>query len=311
VLRGADMSGTEFACVQGRADPFGGQPEDDARTFAAMHTWGITVVRIPLNEDCWLGINHPSIGGAAYTGPVTKLLRDLEASGFDVIVDLHWSAPGAKLATGQNTAPDQDHSPAFWSSVAGTFKTDSQVLFDLYNEPHPHDSESDPTGSDPYGWKCWAEGCNMTGGWRAAGMQTLVNSVRATGAKNAIMVGGNGWANDLSGWMAFHPSDPIRNLVASWHVYSFNGNSTGDADAIAVAAQYPLIVGETGDNTSGPVSSFFPGFLDWCDTNGFSYLAWTWNAWSNPQDVLVTDMRAGTPTSGEGATYKAHLAAVG
>ena len=81
VLHGADMSGTEFVCVQGwTGDPFGGQPEDDPATFAAMKSWGIDVVRIPLNEDCWLGINGVRIGGTAYRQPVIELVRNLEHS---------------------------------------------------------------------------------------------------------------------------------------------------------------------------------------------------------------------------------------
>ena len=33
-----------------------------------MKTWSINAVRVPLNEDCWLGINgvKPQYGGAAY-----------------------------------------------------------------------------------------------------------------------------------------------------------------------------------------------------------------------------------------------------
>jgi len=34
-------------------------------------------------------------------------------------------APGTQLALSQNPAPDEDHSPAFWKSVAATFKGDT------------------------------------------------------------------------------------------------------------------------------------------------------------------------------------------
>jgi len=65
-----------------------------------------------------------------------KLVNNLQAAGFYVILDLHWSAPGSQIALSQNPAPDEDHSPAFWSSVASTFGSDGGVLFDLYNEPY-------------------------------------------------------------------------------------------------------------------------------------------------------------------------------
>src|SRR5512135_1033181 len=53
-LLGVVRSGAEYACIQGwrLIDGPTGRP-----AIAAMASWGINVVRIPLNEDCWLGIN--------------------------------------------------------------------------------------------------------------------------------------------------------------------------------------------------------------------------------------------------------------
>jgi endoglucanase len=49
-----------------------------------------------------------------------------------------------------------------------------------------------------------------------------------------------------------------------------------------------------------------PTFFGYADTQGWSYLAWTWNPWQDPADVLIADW-TGTPTAGEGAAWKAHL----
>ena len=46
--------GTEYACVQGWG-MFDGPTDDEA--IDVMKEWHINVVRIPLNEACWLGIN--------------------------------------------------------------------------------------------------------------------------------------------------------------------------------------------------------------------------------------------------------------
>ena len=64
-LLGVDRSGLEYACVQGWG--FSDGPVD-AASISAMKTWGINAVRVPLNEDCWLGINgvKPQYGGATY-----------------------------------------------------------------------------------------------------------------------------------------------------------------------------------------------------------------------------------------------------
>ena len=317
------MAGTEFVCAQGwSTDPFGGQPEDDPATFAAMRSWNVNVVRIPLNEDCWLGINGVKISAATYRSAIVKLVADLRAAGFYVIVDLHWSAPAAQLALSQNPAPDQDHSPAFWSSVATTFAADTGVLYDLYNEPFFYWIA--PGGPDEN--TCLWNGCTLTqyetGGtpfsisanWQSAGFNELIADIRATGARNVIMAGGTNWARDLSGWLAHRPSDP--NTVASWHSYP-SGNPSLLSECAAqwcwdqviapLAQRVPVIVGETGDSTAGP-ETYLPTFLPWARSHGIDVVAWTWNGWTNPDDVLVSNMRTGAPTAGEGATYKSWLA---
>jgi endoglucanase len=55
-LYGVNRSGSEYACQQGWGI-FDG-PSDDA-SIAAIKAWHVNAVRVPLNEDCWLGINLP------------------------------------------------------------------------------------------------------------------------------------------------------------------------------------------------------------------------------------------------------------
>lgn len=316
VLRGVNMSGTEYACAQNHSDdPFGRQPEDNPETFASMRSWHINAVRIPLNEDCWLGINGVRVGGGAYQAAISSLVRDLEDSGFYVILDLHWSAPGTQRALSQNPAPDEDHSPAFWASVASAFKNDDDVIFDLFNEPH---LSSIPSG-DPSAWECLWKGCELetyetggspgtvTGRWSTAGMDQLIRVVRATGAHNLVLVAGLDWANDLSGWLNLRPKD--SNLAASWHAYEKNRCSTEkcwEKEVAPVARAVPVVLTETGDSATGP-ASYLPRLLPWCDSHGISYLAWTWNAWPQKSNVLVTNMLTGSPTRGEGTYYRSHL----
>src|SRR4029077_1430616 len=121
----------------------------DAKAIAAMVAWHIDVVRIPLNESCWLGLStvEPQFGGVAYRAAVTGYVKRLHKAGLYVILDLHWSAPGSQPTEGQAFMPDLDHSPAFWRSVAGTFKSDPAVLFDAFNEPRT------------LNWPCWRNGC--------------------------------------------------------------------------------------------------------------------------------------------------------
>jgi uncharacterized protein (TIGR01370 family) len=209
-LLGVDLSGAEYACIQNFG--FFDTPTDD-RQIALIASWRVNAVRVPLNEDCWLGIHAPRrYSGRAYRAKIHELVTRLHRHGLYVILDLHWNAPGREQATGLRRLADADHSPAFWRSVASSFRRDHALLFDLYNEPHD------------VSWRCWRDGCLLRGPYReaddreprsfhAAGMQRLVDAVRSTGATQPLLLGGNAWANDLSGWLRYLPHDRLRQLV--------------------------------------------------------------------------------------------------
>jgi endoglucanase len=296
-LLGVDRSGTEYACAQGWGI-FDG-PSDRA-SIAAIASWHVNAVRVPLNEDCWLGINgvNPAYSGANYQSAIRTYVASLNAAGLVAILDLHWSAPGTELALGQQQMADADHSPAFWSSVAATFRTDSGVVFDLYNEPHD------------ISWDCWLNGCTTVSGWRTAGMQALLNAVRSVGAAQPVMAGGLNYAGDLSGWLAHEPVDPRHQLIASAHVYNFSQCNTPtcwDQTIVPVAASVPVITGELGENDCA--AGFIASYMAWADAHGISYLGWSWNtAGCSSGPALITSY-SGTPTN-FGAGYQAHLAAV-
>ncbi|OPG12877.1 cellulase family glycosylhydrolase [Microbispora sp. GKU 823] len=317
-LLGVNRSSGEFACIQGRGMWDG--PADQA-SVAAMKPWNIHVVRIPLNEECWLGTGDvPSGGtsGAAYQQAVKDYVNLLIANGITPIVEMHWNygqyaGPGAGCsdvaATCQKPMPDAKYAPTFWTQVANTFKGNNAVIFDLFNEPYPDAANNwtDATAA----WTCLRDGGTCAGiGYQVAGMQTLVDAVRATGAANVIMTAGLTWTNDLSQWLNYKPKDPTGNLMASWHSYNFNGcvDTTCWNNTIgAVAAKVPVVAGEIGQNTCA--HDYIDKVMNWADANGVGYLAWTWNAWGgcdSSGNVLITDAN-GTPTSTFGEGFKAHL----
>ena len=310
-LRGVDHSGTEYTCVQNNGIFEG---PTDSTLAAAMLTWKVNAVRIPLNEDCWLGINgvNAEYSGSAYSSQIVSYVRMLRSQGLYVIVDLHWNGPGSTEAMGQLPMADADHAVDFWTSVATAFASVPGVLFDLYNEPYVDTSNA--TTEDA--WACWLQGCtihaggNVSSSWQSAGMQDLVDAVRATGAKNVIMVGGLAYANDLSQWLAHEPADPTGNLAASFHEYNFNScndMSCWMTDIQQVAASVPLITGELGENDCG--HAFIDMYIPWAESLGISYLGWTWNTWDCSSGPAVITAYDGTPTA-FGAGLKAHLTAV-
>ncbi|MGA5299421.1 glycoside hydrolase family 5 protein [Nucisporomicrobium flavum] len=315
-LRGFNHSGAEYACVEGDGffdTPDGGPPS--ARVVAAMRHWGARAVRMPLNEQCWLGL--PSVpaeyAGEAYRSAVRTFVERLNDAGLVAVLDLHRSAPGDGVPREQEPMPDRDHSPGFWRSVAATFPA-AAVVFDLFNEPFPY---GDPDGDRA--WRCWRDGgCTLTSvntgqPYVAAGMTELIAAVRATGSRQPVLAGGIHWAESLTGWLAYRPDDPLGQVGASFHAYSFNTSCAAvacyDRVLAPIARQVPLVAGEVGPtlavgsagvDASCPRSAvrdggFADSTLDWLDAHGAGYAAWSWNPWPDCW-ALVRDW-GGEPTA--------------
>lgn len=299
-LKGLNRSGTEYECVK-NLGIFDGP--SSAASIAVMKTWRINSVRVPLNEDCWLGINNVSskYSGQNYRAAVEAYVSKLNAAGLYAILDVHWSATGSREATGQDNMLDADHGIKLWTSIAQTFKSNPAVLFDLFNEPHDLQSLN---GSE---WPCWANDC---AGY--TGMNQLVQAVRSTGAHNVVLLAGLGWASDVSEWAQFVPNDPLHQEAVSFHVYGGHSLCT-TADCwtqtlLPLARSYPVIVSEFGEMQCGAPSSiaWLNQFMNFAYNNHLSMLAWTWDNWQGDcagGPTLITNY-SGSPTP-YGAAVKA------
>lgn len=292
-LLGVNRSGPEYACVQDQGI-FAGPT--DRRAILAMTAWRIDAVRIPLNEDCWLGINGTP---ARYSGPryrraIEAYVTRLHRAHLLVVLDLHWSAPATQRSVGQEPMADLDHAPAFWVSVARAFKLDPAVVFDLYNEPHG------------ISWSCWLSGCRMQTGWYAAGMQQLVDAVRSTGARQPVIATGLQWGSDLRGWLAHRPRDPAHQLVAGLHVYDEHGCvsvSCWQRQYAPVARQVPVVTTELGQREC--TGTFTSAYMSWADARGISYIGWAWNPAGCAFPALIRSWD-GQPTP-PGSRFRAHV----
>ncbi|HVT64098.1 MAG TPA: cellulase family glycosylhydrolase [Mycobacteriales bacterium] len=174
---------SEYDCVEplyssSRKNTFS-IPTGDA-ALQAITTWHVNTIRIPLNEQCWLGVNPvkrsggpnyhitPLTGSAAttagaklrktYRADIKAVVQRAHAHGLAVILDLHWSAAGKAIAFNQWPLPDRQYSIPFWKSVAKTFKSDHSVAFEIFNEPFRHNVSN---GSLTLTWKCLRDGCTV------------------------------------------------------------------------------------------------------------------------------------------------------
>ncbi len=338
-LRGASMSGLETVAVQGwsAGNPWGGPAGDAHPNWKQMKEWGLNTLRIPLNAASWLG--KPCVDaegktrdpdpGHNYKAAVATAVKEADQHGFYLILDLHWVAPGNFCPMAQNPRPDAENAVAFWKSVAELYGQNPSIVFELFNEPFEDRNLMD---SNAMSWAGLRDGGDMnyfvTGGnnykvpvrWKSGGLQLLLDTVRAAGAKNVVLASGLYWSKNLSEWPRHHPVDPLKQLGAAWHAYRKSGVA-GSADAAlpdfgmtaytwasaVLAAGFPLVITELGDRSANGTlgAPFVSQLLPWADRNAVSYIAWSWNPWGSDENILVKDTK-GTPTDGYGTYFRQH-----
>lgn len=303
-LRGVNRSGTEYACVQGWG--FFDGPSD-ARSLAAIRAWHANAVRVPLNEQCWLGhVKSRRYGGSAYRAAIRAYVARVGHAGMTAILELHWSAGADGTATRQQPMPDARRAPGFWRSVARAFRSSSRVVFELFNEPYP-DGNRDTAEA----WRCWQHGGRCRGvPFVAAGMQSLVSAVRSAGARQWLLLGGVEYSNALTGWLAHEPRDPLHRLAAAWHVYDFNRCHTPacyTTEVAPVRRRVPVVATEYGpaDDCARPHPEFLDALFGFFARERIGNLAWTWDTWDSCL-ALISDY-GGTPTPGWGSRVREHL----
>ncbi len=323
IPRGVNWPSFEYACVQGWGYSNSGA---DAATARAMRDWRINTVRIPLNEDCWLGDDGQPAGSwtaAGYRNAVERFVNTLTSSGLAVILDLHWTAPLGTVANGLRPMPDH-RSDDFWASVAGRFKSNRSVIFDLFNEPHSRWNNSLGIWAFLQSWTCWTLGGCLapnqadTDGFLSGlvyptlGMNSLVSAVRSTGATQPIILSGLDYANDLSEWEERAPDDD--QLIAGFHNYP--GQRCSDAacwngEVGTLAAAHPVVAAEFGQRDCG--TGHLEDFMNWADTQRIGYLAWAW--WVLPDEgcsnFALIDNLSGKPSKPYGVAFRDHLVRIG
>jgi hypothetical protein len=269
----------------------------NAADFRLMASWKANVVRVALNQDFWLS-------GSKYYDPnyatrVDSVVGFAEDAGMDVILDLHWSDRGTlgscKPADGCQQLMADANSVTFWSDVAGRYKNDGRVMFELYNEPHD------------VSWPFWKSGGPASGGWQTVGMQQLYDAVRAAGADNLVVIGGLDWAFDLSGV----PSSRIQgyNILYATHPYGGSpekGPSHWTSAWGFLTSTDPVIVTEFGDTSGTCDATYSSQLIAYADLHQASWTAWAWYPGGCSFPALINDW-TGAPSM-TGMVVKAALA---
>ena len=290
-LRGVNTAGMEWSSD--------GEGHILETVNVAIKDWHVNHIRLPLAQDRWFGkAREQHDDGKAYRALVKRVVDECAGKGCYVILDLHWSDMGEwGQQIGQHVMPDQN-SLAFWKDLAATYKNHPAVIFDLYNEPHN------------VSWEVWRKGGRVgerqkkdapERNFEAVGMQTLLDTVRATGAKNVVIVGGLNWSYDMSGMLDRKGlSDPDGNgIIYANHAYPFKGDTVEKwrAKMETAAKQLPLIVTEFGSDAKGGAGrtgeQWVRQVLQILEDHKWAWTAWDLHPFAGPR--LVSDWKY-TPT---------------
>ncbi len=254
-------------------------------------TWKANIIRLAVNDARWF--YSDTTVRDAYRAKVTSIIDRAGELDIYVILDLHKYKQALPAAT------------TFWTHAANTYKNKKHVLFGLLNEPH---------GTT---WTVWRDG-NSTG----PGMQDLLETVRAQGANNIVVVGGLDYAFDLRGILpgynglpdgyALEDTASGNGIVYDAHVYPWKPEIQLRAGNAALL--YPVLLGEFGHPSGTTVDfiqnsfelpdTWMPRMMDWINTNNFHWVGWNFSEGSHP--AMLTDWSY-TPTSYWGEYARSHM----
>ena len=164
----------------------------------------------------------------------------------------------------------------FWSRMAQVYKDSESVYFGLMNEPHDHSATQ----------------------WKAVAVES-VKAIRATGAKNKIMIPGTAWtgahswisSGNAAAWkgfsdinFAFEVHQYLDSDSSGTHAECIEGAAEAVKDVTAWAAEnnYELFLGEIGWSSSSLCQSEAQKLMSYLRAHshvwlGYSY--WTSGPW--------------------------------
>ncbi len=322
---GVNVMGGEYACAQGwglQHHVAAGVTHSELANM--LSAWGVRTVRLPVNEHCWLAESYPfeylkaKITGRPYRDSVQQLVQLLTSQyQMHVVLDLHWTGTLEEKALELKPLPNHEFSAAFWRDVAEQFAHNNRVVFNLFNEAHvpaqtnesaeavnasattttvnsgtgsadlahtdlSTDSDIEKRAISSNWWKIWRDGNEQY-----AGMQSLVDAIRSTGATNHISFGGLDYSADQRGWLSYAPHDPLGRLWVDNHAYPADNKCT---DRICwdqtlrplIANGYGVMFGETGNSIGqhpqGCQADFVKRVYRFARENSIPALAWTFIA---------------------------------
>jgi Cellulase (glycosyl hydrolase family 5) len=189
--------------------------------------WGINLLRVAVDPE----------SVESTTSEFETLIDFAQEHGMYVILTPFASAVNPSRDDERLPVPDELVATAM-GYLAAKFKDRTNVLFGLWNEPHP---DSIPTINYDKQWQTWM----------AAGIK-VAKAIRRSDPRSILVVpGGNKWARDMT-YYQDHPF-PFDNVIYDVHDYwAYPAYHYARAMWTWAIAKYPLLIGEFGGDPTNP-----------------------------------------------------------
>jgi hypothetical protein len=173
---------------------------------------GHNIVRIQVQQD-WMTSDNYSYDPAEYLKVLESGVKTARHLGLTVVLN---DQTEENYVAGDNDPMPTTATWAFWKLVAGAFKNQPGVIFDLFNEPREH-----PT------WAAWH-----------TSMQNLYDSVRGYGARNTI------WIEPPVSTTSLWPMPLVKGYGIVYSFHHPNGPFNWATWAKNLSRHIPLVDGE-------------------------------------------------------------------
>jgi endoglucanase len=241
--------------------------------------WYPKVIRLPVLPQQYNSPNTWVPGSDTYYNTVLRPTVDYcKSKDLYCIIDLHFI---------DDIQINPSYVNAFWTYMAPRFANDTNVIFELFNEPINN------SGTDAQKWSTVR-----------SYMQTWYNTVRAAAPNNLILIGTPVWSQVLTPIL----TNPITGSRIAYvvHMYPSHWASQYNRDQVtSVANSIPVFMTEWGFTTTsdtllnGTITGYGQPLMNMLDQYGISWTSWVAHTdWQPPMFYSNWTLRVGNGEMG-------------
>lgn len=273
---GVNLAGAEFNSAKRPGTLYKDYTYPAATDFSYFAGKGMNIVRLPF---LWERLQPQANGelDAAQLALIQKAVAQAKAQNMHIVLDVHNYAKYQGVRLGNEGTPGMLLAD-LWKRLATVFKEDDAVIFGLMNEPNAIDANA----------------------WTAIA-QSSIDAIRATGARNLILVpgtaytGAHSWASTSYGTpnatALATVNDPGNNLAVEVHQYLDKDYSGTSGECVSTTIGVDKLrgfttwlrqqgkrgfLGEFGAGTSDTCLQALDGMLAYMEENADVWLGWTY-----------------------------------